>query len=83
MRSSRSCCSTTPYGWWMVGVAASVQFLAGGFYWVGFSVYFLPISRDLELSRTAMSLAFSLRNLEGGLDAPLVGYLVDRFGPRS
>jgi sugar phosphate permease len=70
------------YGWWMVFVAAAVQFLAGGFYGVGFSVYFLPISRDLELSRTAISLAFSLRNLEGGLYAPLMGYLVDRFGPR-
>jgi MFS family permease len=68
------------YGWWMVAVAASIQFLAGGFYGVGFSVYFLPISRDLGLSRTVMSLAFSLRSLEGGLDAPLVGYLVDRFG---
>lgn len=70
------------YGWWMVVVAASVQFLAGGFYGIGFAVYFLPISRDLGLSRTAISLAFSLRSLEGGLDAPLVGYLVDRFGPR-
>lgn len=66
----------------MVAVAASTQFLAGGFYGVGFSVYFLPISRDLGLSRTAISLAFSLRSLEGGIDAPLVGYLVDRFGPR-
>jgi len=70
------------YGWWMVAIAAGIQFLAGGFYQVGFSVYFLPISRDLGLSRAAMSLAFSLRSLEGGLDAPLVGYLVDRLGPR-
>jgi sugar phosphate permease len=66
----------------MVAIAAGIQFLAGGFYQVGFSVYFLPISRDLGLSRAAMSLAFSLRSLEGGLDAPLVGYLVDRLGPR-
>jgi sugar phosphate permease len=66
----------------MVAVAASEQFLAGGFYGLGFSVYFLPISRDLGLSRTAISLAFSLRSLEGGLDAPLVGYLVDRLGSR-
>ena len=70
------------YGWWMVGIAAAVQFLSGGFYQLGFSVYFLPISRDLGLSRTAISLAFSLRSVEGGLDGPFVGYLVDRFGPR-
>jgi sugar phosphate permease len=66
----------------MVAIAGTVQFLTGGFYQVGFSTYFLPISRDLGLSRTAISLAFSLRSLEGGLDGPLVGYLVDRFGPR-
>jgi sugar phosphate permease len=66
----------------MVAIAAAVQFLAGGFYGVGFSVYFLPITRDLELSRTAISLAFSIRNLEGGVHAPIVGFLIDRFGPR-
>ncbi len=70
------------YGWWMVAIAASGQILSGGFYSNGLSVYFLPISRDLELSRAAVSLAFSLKNLEGGLDAPLVGYLVDRLGSR-
>src|SRR5438876_11697688 len=70
------------YGWWMVAVTFAVQFLAGGFYQLGFSVYFLPLSRDLGLSRTALSLIFSLRSFEGGLDGPLVGYLVDRFGPR-
>lgn len=70
------------YGWWMVAIAAAIQFLAGGFYGLGFSVYFLPISRDLGLSRTTMSLAFSLRTLEGGLYAPLVGFMVDRYGSR-
>ena len=63
----------------MVAVAFGVQFLAGGFYQLGFSVYFLPLSRDLGLSRTALSLIFSLRSFEGGLDGPLVGYLVDHF----
>src|SRR5881398_2192585 len=70
------------YGWWMVGIAAAIQFLAGGFYQLGFSVYFLPISRDLGLSRTALYLVFSLRSFEGGIDGPLVGYLVDHLGPR-
>ncbi len=70
------------YGWWMVAIAGTAQFLSGGFYQVGFSAYFLPITRDLGLSRTAISLAFSMRSLEGGLDGPLVGYLVDRLGPR-
>lgn len=48
----------------------------------GFTVFFLPISRDLGLSRAATSLAFSLARAEGAIEGPLVGYLVDRFGPR-
>lgn len=56
--------------------------LASGTYWKGSSVFFLPITRDLELSRTATSLAFSLAQLEGGIGGPFVGYAVDRFGPR-
>lgn len=66
----------------MVVIAATAQFLTGGFYITGLSVYFLPITRDLGLTRAALSLAFTLRSLEGGLDAPLIGYLSDRFGPR-
>lgn len=70
------------YGWWVVAVSAACQFLAGGLYGTGLAVYFLPISRDLGLNRTAMSLAFTLRSLETGIDGPLTGYLVDRLGPR-
>lgn len=70
------------YGWWIVALAAGSNVLAGGLYVSGLSLYFLPLSRDLGLSRAAVSLAYSLKSLEGGLDAPLVGYLVDRLGPR-
>lgn len=71
------------YGWWVVAIAFSGQMLAGGFFNSGLSVYFLPLSRDLGLSRAAVSLAFTLKNLEGGLDGPVVGYLVDRFGAKA
>ncbi len=70
------------YGWWIVTVSFLAQVLAGGFYMVGLAVYFLPVSRDLRLSRAELSFAFTLRSLEGGLDAPLLGYLIDRKGPR-
>ena len=66
----------------MVIVAGIAQFINGGFYLMGLSVYFLPITRDLNLSRTALSVAFTLRSLEGGLESPIVGYLIDRLGPR-
>ena len=72
----------TFYGWWVVAIAFSGQMLAGGFFNSGLSVYFLPLSRDLGVSRAAVSLAFTLKNLEGGLDGPVVGYFVDRLGAR-
>lgn len=60
-----------------------MNMLASGTYWIGATVFFLPITRDLNLSRAATSTAFSLARLEGGLGGPLVGYTVDRFGPRK
>ena len=55
--------------------------MSEGFYWLGFSVFFLPISRDLEISRAAASLPFTLRGVVGIFLSPLIGLLVDRFGP--
>ncbi|MCZ6615662.1 MAG: MFS transporter [Chloroflexi bacterium] len=48
----------------------------------GFQVFFLPILREFGWSRTLTSSAFSLRQLESGLLAPVVGFLVDRLSPR-
>ena len=66
----------------MVGVVTAVRIIGGGLHQYGFTVFFLPITRDLGLSRAAMSLAFSLSRAGAAIQAPLVGYLVDRFGPR-
>lgn len=70
-------------GWWIVVVSGIFHGLFGGLYHTGISVYFLPLIRDFQISRTTLSLAFSLRTLEGGIEGPLAGYMVDRFGPRS
>ena len=69
------------YGWWIVAASFVTNSMANGFYWLGFSVFFLPISRELEISRAAASLPFTLRGVVGIFLSPLVGILVDRFGP--
>ena len=51
--------------------------------WQGFTVFFLHILRDFGVSRTLLSGAFSLRQIESGFLSPLVGLLVDRSGPRK
>jgi len=66
----------------MVGLVSALRVLGGGLHNYGFTVFFLPLSQDLNLSRAATSLAFSLARAEGALEGPFVGYLIDRFGPR-
>ena len=71
------------YGWWVVVTASVFHALFGGLYHTGLSVYFLPFKRTFEISSTQLSLAFAIRTLEGGLEGPLVGYLVDKVGPKA
>ncbi|MBM3946204.1 MAG: MFS transporter, partial [SAR202 cluster bacterium] len=70
------------YGWWIVG-AGSLSMFVGGLHNQGFSVFFIPISESLHLSRTATSFIFAAARLEGGLEAPIAGKLIDRFGARA
>ena len=70
------------YGWRIVGLAAIVNTVAGGIYLYGFGIFFLPVSRDLGLTRAQTGLVFSLSRAEGAVEGPLAGWLVDRFGPK-
>ena len=47
-----------------------------------FSVFISPISKDLNLSATAISSAYGLATLVAALGLPMVGRLVDMHGAR-
>ena len=70
------------YGWWIVIIGCVQDAVKGGTFNTGFTVYFLPVLSELNLSRAATSLPFSLAKLESALEGPLVGYLIDRFDVR-
>lgn len=70
------------YGWRMIAVGSALRVLGGGLYYYGFSVFFLPLSQDLGLSRAATSLVFSLARAQGAFEGPVAGYVMDRYGPR-
>ncbi len=70
------------YGWRMVGVVSAIRVLGGGLHGYGFTIFFLPISNELGLNRAQTSLAFSLARAEGAIEGPIIGYLIDRFGPK-
>jgi MFS family permease len=66
----------------MVAAASALRVLGAGLHSFGFTVFFLPLSQDLNLSRTSTSLAFSLARAEGAFEGPIVGYLLNRYGPK-
>src|SRR5512139_4056081 len=70
------------YGWRMVGAASIIRMLGGGFHLYGFTIFFLPITNELGLSRAATALIFSLARAEGAIEGPLAGWAIDRYGPR-
>ena len=58
------------YGWRVVLACSGISLLGSASYMYGFTVFFLPLSADLNLSRAAASLVFSTVRLEGGLGGP-------------
>ncbi|HSF30311.1 MAG TPA: MFS transporter [Candidatus Tectomicrobia bacterium] len=70
------------YGWWIVIIGCILDAVKGGTFNSGFTLYFLPILNELQLSRAATSLPFSLAKLEAAVEGPLVGFLIDRIDLR-
>jgi len=71
------------YGWWVVGACFLISLYGGGVVFYGFTAIFEPLANEFGWSYAQISFAASLRGLEAGLLAPLVGLLVDRWGPRK
>jgi MFS family permease len=71
------------YGWWIVLACFFIGLYVGGVVFYGFTAFFEPIREEFGWSYTQISFAVSLRGLEMGLMAPLIGFLVDRFGSRK
>jgi len=71
------------YGWWIIIASSIVTTYNGGIMFYGFTAFFNPILNEFGWTRAATSLAFSLQRLEGGIAAPIVGYFIDRLGPRK
>jgi MFS family permease len=70
------------YGWWIVAVGCVFDAVKGGTYNSGFTLYFLPVLEEMNLSRAATALPFSLAKLESTLAGPVAGHLIDRFDVR-
>jgi sugar phosphate permease len=70
------------YGWWIVTLGSVINGVGGGIIYQSFTVFFLPLKRDLGVSSAAVSLLYGAARLEGGIEGPVIGHLIDRFGSR-
>ena len=70
-------------GWWLAGAASvSLATSAGMTFWA-FGLYVEPLEEEFGWSRAVIAAGVSLTLLVSALTAPIVGRLVDRYGPRA
>ena len=70
------------YGWYIVAAGTITSFVNMAVFMVGLSIFIKDVRDEMGWSLTAISLGFSLKQLETGILAPVSGYLIDRVGPR-
>jgi len=71
------------YGWRMVGAACGIQFLLGALLLQTFGLYIAVLSEEMGWSKTTLSGAAALQSAESAIIGPLLGWLMDRWGPQS
>jgi MFS family permease len=70
------------YGWWIVIAAGGISFLQNALLGGAFGAYVVVLRDEFGWSKTALSAASSLREMESGVIGPIQGVLLQRFGPR-
>jgi sugar phosphate permease len=70
------------YAGWRVATASSVGVLFASFFFLSFAVFLKPLSTEFGWTREAVSAAYAVMTIAAALSAPVVGYLLDRHGPR-
>ncbi|MFY9315107.1 MAG: MFS transporter [Burkholderiales bacterium] len=71
------------YGWWMVGAAGAMQFVQGTLLLQSFGAYFAVLRDDRGWSKTELSGAAAIHQLEAALLGPVIGWFIDRFGAQG
>src|SRR3954462_6696126 len=71
------------YGWWMVAAGTGLQFLQSALLMQSFGAYMAVLRDDRGWSKTALSGAAALQQMEAAILGPVLGWIIDRFGPPS
>jgi len=70
------------YGWKIVAAGSGLQFLQSVLVTQAVGAYVAVLSVEMGWSKTALSGAAALQQMEAALLGPVLGWLLDRFGPR-
>ncbi|MXX19200.1 MAG: MFS transporter, partial [Dehalococcoidia bacterium] len=70
------------YGWWMLAASVVAVALAAGISFWSFGLYVDPLESQFGWSRAEVSGGFSVGFLASAIAAPLIGWWIDRYGPR-
>ena len=71
------------YGWRISFAGAAIQFLHSALLVQAFGAYVAMLSEQKGWSKTALAAGAALQSVEGALLGPMLGWMVDRFGPRG
>src|SRR2546421_64863 len=71
------------YGWYMVAAGSAMQFLQAGLMTQSFGAYVAVLQAERGWSKTALSGAAALQQMETAILGPLLGWFIDRFGPQG
>src|SRR2546430_10672609 len=67
----------------MVAAGSGLQFLQAGLMTQAFGAYVAVLQAERGWSKTALSGAAALQQLEGAILGPVLGWFIDRFGPQG
>jgi sugar phosphate permease len=71
------------YGWWMVAAGCGLQFLQSALLMQSFGAYVAVLRDERGWSKTALSGAAALQQMEAAILGPLLGWIIDRFGAQG
>lgn len=69
------------HGWRVASAGAGLQFMQAGLNHQSFGAYIAVLAVEQGWSKTALSGAAALQSMETAVIGPVLGWLVDRFGP--
>ena len=71
----------THYGWVMVGNGSIVNAI-GSVHSATFPIFFLPLQEEFKVGSAAIAFVLTMARVQGGIEGPLVGWFIDKTGPR-